>query len=1213
MDFYLSGLKTEEDLLEITCRRWGFEYSNLPAPFSVENTALIKGEAVGNYHQFFIFYFVLDSSKANQKVEKFLSSQEREILVLISENYRRESLFIFSSEDGEYWHFVNPEKVGNRIKLKRFSITPENRNKLRTACEQLDNFKINPQKDTTTESIIRKKETAFNTEEVTDRFFEEYRKLFDLVKTRLIAQSKNSAETENKAHRYTHQLLNRLMFLYFVQKRGAFGKDKEFLCHFWNAYRDNFEDKNQFHHNWLDVLFFESLNHKFHSRDYFRPGKPYPDFNLILSQAPFLNGGLFKEDPELDFLGYQIEDAYFVKIFEFLESYNFTIEENTPFDQEIAINPEMLGYIYEMLVNISENSDERRQSGIFYTPKTEVELMIRTSLLEYLFNKTKIDKGYLYEFIFAEKQWQKTPQFSQDEKQKLLKELNEITILDPACGSGHFLVVALDIVFELKEAIYQQMGKIYDRFEEKKKIIEKSIFGVDAKTWAVEIAKLRLWLDLFLEAKEAQLKNSSEALLPSFSFKLRVGDSLVQSIGELMPLRKFKAPDKNISRKITQLTDHKVAVYQNRYDSRKAIEEERNLFCEILSYKKIKLKQEMQNLEIEIQKLIGQVDEINKKPLEGEFFTFGIETKDPGALLKKKQQVWEEKKKELSELERFLEYFQKLIQENAEPPLIWDIGFAEIFSEKDGFDILIANPPYVRQELISNPAKTENQPDKERREYKGNLLKQIQFDWDDKDGGFIKLSKRCDLYIYFYLKSLKLLNPDGIMCFISSNSWLDVEYGSDLQKILLKRVPILAIYDNQAKRSFKHADVNTIIILLKAPLQKDWQNGLKENLIKFVVFKKSFEEIMFTETFLEIENIRERTDREDFKVFPITQIDLWKDGVEIPENKDVLKFDVEHSIYIGNKWGGRYLRAPEIYWKILEKGKGKWVRLGDIAEVRRGFTTGANEFFYLEPTGKPAPKGLIHMKNGAGWEGFIEEEFLKPVIKSPRECKSILVKPGDLKYKVLMCHKTRDELKGTKVLEYIEWGQKQGYHKRPTCASREKWWDLGEREGVPILVSAKIGERYIVYLNTNGILEDKILYGVIPKNEKHVKYISLALNSCVSRLTMELLSRQLTGAQAIADVDVNVWKNVLLLKTELINMSKTDDSIFLREIRSVFVELGINPNKSIRSQQPNPLPDRKALDDIVFDILGLTEEERKEVYWAVCELVKNRLEKARSV
>jgi len=179
------------------------------------------------------------------------------------------------------------------------------------------------------------------------------------------------------------------------------------------------------------------------------------------------------------------------------------------------------------------------------------------------------------------------------------------------------------------------------------------------------------------------------------------------------------------------------------------------------------------------------------------------------------------------------------------------------------------------------------------------------------------------------------------MCFISSNSWLDVGYGKGLQEILLKYVPIIAIYDNQVKRSFKHADVNTIIALFKAPLKKEWGDNLKGNVIKFVNFKKPFEQILYSDIFIELEKINKRTTIDVYQVHPTTQYELYEDGLEKKEDQLI-------SFYGGNKWGGKYLRAPDIYWKILEKGKGKLVRLGDIAEVRFGIKTGANEFFYVE-------------------------------------------------------------------------------------------------------------------------------------------------------------------------------------------------------------------------------------------------------------------------
>ncbi|MCS7065833.1 MAG: hypothetical protein NZL85_06095, partial [Fimbriimonadales bacterium] len=142
------------------------------------------------------------------------------------------------------------------------------------------------------------------------------------------------------------------------------------------------------------------------------------------------------------------------------------------------------------------------------------------------------------------------------------------------------------------------------------------------------------------------------------------------------------------------------------------------------------------------------------------------------------------------------------------------------------------------------------------------------------------------------------------------------------------------------------------------------------------------------------------------------------------------------------------------------------VKLGEIAEVRRGFTTGANEFFYLEPASRPSispaqlqgqdAQATVRVKNGAGWEGEIEAAWLRPVIKSPRELKALRVRPEDLRYRVFMPpDEVRSQLERLvlsgelqqrypKAWAYIQWGEQQGYHKRSTCASRPRWWDLGE-------------------------------------------------------------------------------------------------------------------------------------------------------------------------
>ena len=1001
---------------------------------------------------------------------------------------------------------------------------------------------------------------------------------------------KQSSEHE-RVHRFVHQLLNRLMFLYFVQRRGVFNKDKNFLATFWNTYRNSFEDKNEFYEKWLKALFFEALNGKFYPRDYFKISETI-NFNSILQTAPHLNGGLFREDSEIDFLNIKLTDNLFVKIFDFLESYNFTTRESTPFDEDLEIDPEMLGNIYESMVNVTEiiSEDERHKAGIFYTQRTEIEFMIRRSLVEYLFNKTHIDKFKIYQFVFSEINEQKTQKFSEDDAKKIYNILDCITIIDPACGSGHYLVIAVQTIFDLKKELWIQRGnseESFNSFKEKLKIIESSIFGVDIKKWATEIAKLRLWLDLIVEAKDDQFGPLGEALLPNLSFKIRVGDSLVQEIGGIF----FRVKEiKDIPRSLTALKNQLIDAKRDYFYGKSNINESYVKSREVQFFQAL-IDEKINNIKGEIEKIKSSFSPKNKKQTklliiktEPENLTFELDKKEKEKINQLKESIiqLEKEKNNISMKSDFA---------------FWPIEFAEIFSGRNGeggFDIVIANPPYVRQELIDDQIKGDGKTTK--KIYKEKLLKQIQLDWNDEKGNLIKISQRADLYVYFYLKGLQLLNPDGVMCYISSNSWLDVAFGAGLQEILLRRVPILAIYDNQAKRSFKHADINTIVVLLKAPKSKDWESEVKNNKVKFTMFKKPFEEVTFTEILWQIESAgEERKITEEFRLVQKNQRDLYVEGLE--EKEEQKRLTKELGTYVGNKWGGKYLRAPDIFYTILEKGKGKLVRLGDIAKIRFGIKTGANEFFYLDEEAQKK------------WN--IEKEFLKPVIKGPRECSSIIINPEQLKFRIFLCHKSKSELKNTAALKYIEYGEKNKIDKIPSVQGRNRWYDIQEPEISDYLWTMTYRERFFVLVN-GVVLADARFYDIYSKVKDKIK-LGLVLNSTLALFYIELMSRTYGGGGGPVDVKVYEVENMIVLDSNLIADKLKSSKILRREVNKIFTECGFDETKPIREQNPNPLPDRAELDKIIFDELGLTKEEGKEAYWAVCELVQNRLKKAKSL
>jgi len=324
------------------------------------------------------------------------------------------------------------------------------------------------------------------------------------------------------------------------------------------------------------------------------------------------------------------------------------------------------------------------------------------------------------------------------------------------------------------------------------------------------------------------------------------------------------------------------------------------------------------------------------------------------------------------------------------------------------FDCVVGNPPYTRQEEISEIAPKDTQ-------YKGGIIEKALKDATGKK--VADISKRAGIHAYFFVHGTKFLHNGGRFGFIVSNSWLDVDYGKGLQEFFLKNYKIITIIESKVERWFEDADINTCIIILEKCSGDNKSRERYSNLTRFVYLKKPLRYFIppaqdmwqkqverlnsidkFIKTILAHNDFYEN---EGLRIFPKSQAELWEEG-----------FDPEQNRYVGSKWG-KYIRAPEIFFEILEKGKGKLVPLKQIVEVKRGFTTGANEFFYLTEDDIKRwgiePEFWMHQDDEGNW-------VPNYVIKSPRECKSIMVKPEDLKYRVLMIHKDREDLKGMTLI-----------------------------------------------------------------------------------------------------------------------------------------------------------------------------------------------------
>lgn len=944
----------------------------------------------------------------------------------------------------------------------------------------------------------------------------------------------------------------------------------------------------------------------------------------ILHNAPYLNGELFKRKQNVDDCGLRIMDQSICEFFDFLFQYNFTVEENELYDEELELNPEFLGIILERITN--------KDQGAVYTPRVEVDLMCRLALVKWLEQNTDISKERLYRLFFKTTRagelhdhHGECDEISPEQIRTLIEHLETVTVCDPAAGSGAFEVGMLQVLEQVLEDLYTQENTPQDLksqaptpFERKKAIISRSLYGVDVQRWAVWINQLRLWLTLFVDMPETE-KHSSEPLLPNLSFKVRTGDSLVQRVGsKTFPVHGNVKLSKDLERRITRLKCMKSEFFYNKKTDSYDIEhEELDIFRTILDEEIIERSNKIRML---------QEPRHESGPLPFSVEDIGLEQKklDFAHVIRRLQRELEELNEQKNNLKE-------------ERPFIWSIEFPEIFFERGGFDIIIGNPPYVRQEHISDP-----NGNLDPATYKGALTEMVLIDFpshfakseletaDFKPGR--KPSGRSDLYTYFYVRSLRLLNKNGVHVFICSNSWLDVDFGTWLQEFFLYQTPLYFVIDNHARRSFARADVNTVITVAGPP------RGVKEShMIRFVAFKKPFEDVIASDTLLAIENAMETRRTDDFRVFPMAVRELLHHGSEVAVSREEIdckkptlelvsevspSYVTESGLkgvsisprrssllgkYLGDKWGGKYLRAPEIFFTILEKGKGKLVRLGDIAEVRRGFTTGANDFFYLEPLGPGSKPGLLRVRNGVGWEGEIEEEFLKPVIKSPRESEEVIIEPDALRYRIFMCHEDKAELHGLRALDYVKWGERQRYNLRSTLRARQRWWDLGDREFGLYLWPMIHGDRLAAFVNLYRVQVDHNLFEITPNNNReHI----VTLFSVFAVLVRELFGRANLGDGALKTEGIDIRKfPSLTIPKDRVQMKTAS------KIQSVFIECGIDPSSGvpIREQEPNPLPHRKELDDIVFDALGLTMEERKEVYRAVCQLVWERISKARSV
>lgn len=532
------------------------------------------------------------------------------------------------------------------------------------------------------------------------------------------------------------------------------------------------------------------------------------------------------------------------------------------------------------------------------------------------------------------------------------------------------------------------------------------------------------------------------------------------------------------------------------------------------------------------------------------------------------------------------------------------------------FDVCVGNPPYIRQELIEDKDK-----------------------WADLahiDYGIKKINRQSDLYVYYLMHTASLLKENGRLGYVISASWLDVNFGTGFQKFLLDNFKIIAVIDNQVKRSFDTASINTVILILEKCKEKSKREN---NITRFIRIYKDYNIIIedskgqerlqkVLKFASELESVTSFVENENYLIITRRQNQL--------ENESFYDGKYEN----GN-WGAKYLRSSPIFHKILDKAGEKLKPLRNFVEVKYGIKTGANDFFYLiDETYKvhdmTEDEYNLHFGNTRdkrkinwsklGWyysemnerHYLLERFYFKPLFKSVKEANKLDVDIKQLRYSVLICNDNKEYLKkfNSNLLKYINEGEKHGYQKRPTVSqnisiqNKTDWFNLAGGTEISVgdfIYPAKVGEKYRLIDNRKAsIYCDKVNYN-ITVSQKYTAYsniIFLILNSTLFRYFVDLFARQLTGSQTLSDIDVNVVNRTLIINPELLlskskELDKIYDSFKNREQGTIFEEI----NKE----------DRQKLDWIILETLGLNKSDLKELYKEAVSYIQERKDKSKSV
>ena len=675
-------------------------------------------------------------------------------------------LFHYEDDTRWDWRFTYCRKSGNKEEStdsKRYTFLLGPGQSCRTAT---DNFMALYDKRASLE--IKDIEDAFNVEALSKEFFGKYKAQYEAFVNYMVdpangmrqdfidtdfdhtgmAADKIRDREEKPIRDYVKKLLGRIVFLHFLQKKGWLGVpagkewgegDRDFMLKlFQNATE---RQKENFLDDILEDLFAEGLDRNRSDKDDLYD----TEVNGIgKCRIPYLNGGLFERD-DLDKKSSHFPAEYFDSLLTMLSQYNFTIDENDPNDAEVGVDPEMLGRIFENLL------EDNKDKGAFYTPKEIVQYMCRESLIAYLqTDQNEEDKERIRQFVTTH-----DAALLGDIKEDIDQKLIDVKICDPAIGSGAFPMGLLRELFFCRSAIEPNI--VENAANIKRHIIQNNIYGVDIERGAVDIARLRFWLSLIVDEK------SPEAL-PNLDFKIMQGNSL---------LEQYKGADLSTMTENNPESGHGITLFDSMLDVyRKNLRDKLSEYYACPEHdKKVQLRKD--------------IAEIVKQELSEQGIRIDFEDLD------------------LSANSQFF---------------LWHTWFYDVFSRpsKEGFDIVIGNPPYVEAKKLK---------------YIASTLK----------GLYDVYSGTADLSIYFNELGLNLLAEDGVISFITTNKFFNTGYGQKVREQLSSQY-INIILNFEQVEVFEDILVSSVIFNIKKAAKEHGHQFTYEKFYKLdcTEFKREF-------------------------------------------------------------------------------------------------------------------------------------------------------------------------------------------------------------------------------------------------------------------------------------------------------------------------------------------------------------------------------------